>query len=80
MLLDSVPQLVPMSFQRLATGFDDAVEAGSAPVGAGSVLSRRILPDVEAQEEDLMTSRMPQGDAHTPALGAVGVDVLVVLM
>jgi hypothetical protein len=47
MMLDDVPQLVPLALQRLATGFDEGLVAGFAPVGASAIPAHWILPHVK---------------------------------
>jgi len=47
MVLDDVPQLVPVALQRLATGFDEGLVTGLAPVSASAMLAHRILPYVK---------------------------------
>jgi hypothetical protein len=50
MVLDDIPQLVPLALQRLATGFDEGLVTGFTPVSASAMFAHRILPYVEAQE------------------------------
>ena len=49
MVLDDVPQLVPLALQRLATGFDEGLVTGLTPVGASLlILTRGVLPMVSS--------------------------------
>ena len=50
MVLDDVPQLVPLALQRLATGFDEGLVTGFAPVGASAIPAHWILSHVKTQE------------------------------
>jgi hypothetical protein len=72
MTLDDVSQLVSLALQRLATGFDEGLVTGFAPVSAGAMFFHRVLADMEAQEVKANLSVV--GFESMADVGLVGVE------